>query len=219
MTSGNEPAPPKSNHWPVLNTNLIWSEWRTAGKLWVSLLWVGTERIRIHFRLLQLDIKSSGQLWDPSEKTPPLASSQFSLRVLGCVPLQKTEPWIYWVGRKKCRRSVIHGKLSSGKGCSGQKNKHNFYIKRFCTFLMQCGFTGKLCSFYNSFCTLGCLSYAYCNAYFYLKHFHRPFFRHKGNYSKLGNSQNSRFKLISGLNMGTGLYTSFYIKYSLKEVE
>lgn len=48
-----------------------------------------------------------------------------------------------------------------------------------------------------------------------------PFFRYKKNYFKVGNSKNSRFKLIRGLDLGTGLYTSFffYNKYSLKEIE
>lgn len=50
-----------------------------------------------------------------------------------------------------------------------------------------------------------------------IKHFS---FSYKQNYFKLGSSENSRFKLISGLDLGTGLYTSFfYNKYSLKEIE
>lgn len=173
--------------------------------------------------LLQLDTKSSGRLGDPSEKTPPPAPLRFRPGAELC-SLQKAEPWIDWVGRKNAGGPPLPPPLPMescyGKGCSkNNNNKYNFYIKKFCTFLMQCGFTGKLCYFYNSFCTLECLSCAYCSAIFISNISIRPCFRYKENYSKLGNSQNSRFKLISGLNMGTGLYTSFYIKYSLKEVE
>lgn len=37
----------------------------------------------------------------------------------------------------------------------------------------------------------------------------KPFFRFKENYFELGNSENSKFKVIRGLDLAARLYTSF----------
>lgn len=47
----------------------------------------------------------------------------------------------------------------------------------------------------------------------------KPFFRYKESYFKLGNSENSRFKLKMSFDFGIGLYLFIVNKYSIKEIK
>lgn len=54
---------------------------------------------------------------------------------------------------------------------------------------------------------------------FCLKHFNKTIFSGIKSYFKLGNSENSRFKLKMSFDFGIGLYLFIVNKYSIKEIK
>lgn len=125
------------------------------------------------------------------------------------------------VKSKSCKQLPLHGKPSYKNGCIDNAKKKILLLPKALHISNYVGLLVNYVIFTTNFVVLNVVICFLQYIFFNLKHFNKTiFFRYKENYFRLGNSENSRFKLKISLDLGTKLYTSFIVnKYSIKEIE